>query len=315
MTDSQTPKTTPAAKATPARKPAAAKAPAAKTAAVKPPVVKAAAVKSAAAKTPAAPATAAARKPATRKTPSTAAPVADVTSFAPVEPAAAVAAPATAPAGWYQVSPDSATQRYWDGTAWTEHISNPAAPTSPASVAVAPATARPAAEKAPDGTNPNTIWFWLTSVSLVIAIASDIASLGYINALASIGVNSDYISELAKANSSPAYWISVLLGLLAGAAFILFPILDWLALRKRGVPSPFSWAWSLFSLVLSSPIVYVIGRSVVVKRRTGKGLAPLWVFVALQVVTWIVGVVLIVLLIVALTSEFGNLRSASNGVL
>jgi hypothetical protein len=68
---------------------------------------------------------------------------------------------------------------------------------------------------------------------------------------------------------------------------VVFAALDWRELKANGVPRPFHWAWSLFILVVGSPAVYVIGRTVVAKRRTGIGMAPLWVYIGLQVLAWI----------------------------
>ncbi len=38
---------------------------------------------------------------------------------------AAAAAPATTPAGWYPDPSGAGGQRYWDGSAWTDHVSAP----------------------------------------------------------------------------------------------------------------------------------------------------------------------------------------------
>lgn len=72
------------------------------------------------------------------------------------------------------------------------------------------------------------------------------------------------------------------------ALTVVFAWLDHRALTARGLVRPFPWPWAFLS------IVYVIGRSVVVKRRTGGGLAPLWVFVAAYVVTVVVAFVVFV---------------------
>jgi hypothetical protein len=54
------------------------------------------------------------------------------------------------------------------------------------------------------------------------------------------------------------------------------------ALRKLGYARQFHWAWAFLS-----SFVYVIGRSVVVKRQAGWGTAPMWVAIALSVATLI----------------------------
>lgn len=277
MTDAPPPKSTPA------RKPASAKTTAAKTTAVKRTAAK----------------TTAAKRPATSTASTVIAPV------APVEPASLTAPAATAPAGWYQVSPGSPQQRYWDGSAWTEHLHDPS------TVAAAqPAPAHHAPLRATEGTSATTVWFWLTVASLAISIAYWIVTQLYFDA--------QFASNQYRGSTSYAdtlFTVSVLLGLVPIAAFIVFPVLDWLALRKRGVPKPFHWAWSLFAIVLSTPIVYVIGRAVVAKRRTGTGLAPLWVFIALQVITFIVALVVLVTVSIAIITQFANLFSDAGNIL
>lgn len=334
MTDSQPPKKTPARR-TPAKpaeaktpttrsttaKTTAAKAPAAKAPAAKTPTAKAPAAKSTAATTTAAKTTAAkapAAKPAASRTraakPATdAATTAPAAAFAPVEPTVATAvapAAATAPAGWYPVSAGSSTQRYWDGQAWTEHVHDPAA----AAAATAAATPAPHAHlRAPEGTSANTLWMWLTVGSMAISIVYWIVTAVYWSSL--VNVNLDYEAATANQWADPLYIVSFVLGLVSTVALIVFPILDWAQLRKRGVPKPFHWAWSLFALPLGSPIVYVIGRSVVAKRRTGGGLAPLWVFIALQIIAWIVALIAIVTIIVGIFTGFLSIFNDAGEIL
>jgi len=59
------------------------------------------------------------------------------------------------------------------------------------------------------------------------------------------------------------------------------------------VPNPFHWAWIFFA-VIGAP-VYMIGRSVVVRRRVGSGLAPMIVNLALVVASFVLGIVAAVL--------------------
>jgi hypothetical protein len=273
------------------RRTAAAKAPTAKPSAAKAPAAKAPAAKTAAAK--AAPAKAAPAKAAPAK----------AASVPPIVPAPVIVTPAaaTAPAGWYPV-PGSTQQRYWDGAAWTEHIHDPASAQVPAQ--------RQGQPKAPDGTSPTTPWIWLTVGSLVISIVGYVFLGGFLSTFANLYANTG--TAFSQLYSDPEYIAYTAIGWVAIAAAILFPILDWRALEKRGVPKPFHWAFSLFVLILGTPIVYVIGRTVVVRRRTGKGLAPLWVFIALQIICWIVFVVVIVIFIAALATEFATVFNDSN---
>jgi hypothetical protein len=61
--------------------------------------------------------------------------------------------------------------------------------------------------------------------------------------------------------------------------------------------------------------VYVIGRAVVAKRRTGAGLAPLWVFIGLEVVAFIVSLVVVVTAAIQLISLLGDALSVAGNVL
>ncbi|MGO7983712.1 hypothetical protein ACC691_38370, partial [Rhizobium johnstonii] len=67
---------------------------------------------------------------------------------------------------------------------------------------------------------------------------------------------------------------------------MLFAFLDWRMLRAAGYERRFHWAWAFLG-----SLVYVIGRSVLVKRAAGRGSAPMWIAIVLYVVTSIVGIV------------------------
>ena len=51
------------------------------------------------------------------------------------------------------------------------------------------------------------------------------------------------------------------------------------ALRRRGIERPFGWGWAVLVFVATLG-VYIVGRTVVVRRRTGRGWAPLWGWLA-----------------------------------
>lgn len=182
------------------------------------------------------------------------------------------------PAGWYPDPENPAQGRYWDGVAWTDvrHVPGQPYPAVPA-------------PKAPPGTDWNTLWIWLIIVIPVLpvllllfvpwdrAFALDASAPG---AAAGLGGMVDVIL-------SPFYWGSVLLGYATYALSVVFAYRDMRELAARGVPKPFHWAFAFIG-----GIVYTIGRSVIVKRRTGRGHAPLWAEIGVfllsaAIVVWI----------------------------
>ena len=63
-------------------------------------------------------------------------------------------------------------------------------------------------------------------------------------------------------------------------------------LRATGFERPFPWPWAFFSLISGvGVLVYVIGRTVLVRRRSGHGVAPLVVAIAIVVIGIVLGAV------------------------
>ena len=79
--------------------------------------------------------------------------------------------------------------------------------------------------------------------------------------------------------------------LLFDALVVVFAWLDYRELGRRGVPRPFHWAWSFFVVAGAGTLVTVIGRSVVVRRRTGSGLWPIWITIIVLVLVFILSFV------------------------
>ncbi|NQX26445.1 DUF2510 domain-containing protein [Microbacteriaceae bacterium VKM Ac-2854] len=230
-----------------------------------------------------------------------AAPVPPVEPIAPVAPAAAAAAPATPPAE--PATPAAAPYRPAFGEM---HPGAPApqppygapgySPNAPAAPAYNPAPAYSgpgvgAPQKDPS-IRTNTVWIWLIIglplLSLFSIFAFDPNEFAREVAAASSTGSTSYSGMGMMAN--PVYGLVQLLGFAITAATILFGFFDYRALKAAGLQRPFHWAWGFFALIVG-PIVYVIGRSVVVKRVTGGGLLPLWVFIGTVVVQIIVGLV------------------------
>ena len=210
----------------------------------------------------------------------------------------------TPAAGWYPDPAGTSRTRWWDGTRWTENYSAPAAqaaatpwstptgtggqaPTADGGAASAYPAMQPygaaPAPKAPEGTSPSTPYIWLIALLPVVTLILSVAQLSTIDQM--IANASDPNGPLFTTTDLLTTGVSLLLA----AATVVFAFLDARTLAARGVPRPFHWAWSFFAL-LSAP-VYMIGRSVVVRRRVGSGLAPMFVNLSLILLGFIIGIV------------------------
>lgn len=174
-----------------------------------------------------------------------------------------MSAPGTSiPAGWYPDPADPARGRYWNGIAWTDLYHTPGQPY--------PAGAEP---KAAPGTRGTTAWIWLIVVLPVVPVLLLLfvpwASMFDIDVTAPTA--GEGMSGAVGFFLSPWYWSSVVLGWAAYGLAVFFAYRDVRELTARGVPRPFPWAFAFLS-----SLVYAIGRSIVVARRTGTGYGPIW---------------------------------------
>ena len=176
---------------------------------------------------------------------------------------------AAAPPGWYDDGTGSGRMRWWSGTEWTEHIAAP--------YSMAP-TARPAIPADRPIYNP-FIWLIvflpLVSVALIFAYQPDFSA---------------FSSRAAVTNPlsiyTPTYFLALFAGWVIYGLSAVFAWRDVVWLRTQGVERPFPWPW----IFLYSP-VYVIGRSVIVHRVAApRGRAPIWAFIAVIVVSFIVAI-------------------------
>ncbi|MET0956728.1 MAG: DUF2510 domain-containing protein, partial [Cryobacterium sp.] len=192
-----------------------------------------------------------------------------------------------AAAGWYADPSDGTQLRWWSGTGWTEHVA-PAAPVTPlpSATPVAPVAGHPAevAVAAPVAAplsglpaasavgvladqeraladpptmgserRSGTVWVWL------LAFMPWLWTLAGFFALVTAGSP----LEASPWDSYPQIWVPF-------ALTVLFATLDVRQLRTwHGTAA--HWAWAL----LGAP-VYIIARTVVLRRRGKFGLAPLW---------------------------------------
>lgn len=206
--------------------------------------------------------------------------------------------------GWY---PDPSTpggQRWWDGTQWTSHQQAPAAAPAQGYAAAPPVTGYGVAP-ARVNVETNTVWIWLAIVASLLPVLS----LFLIDWDSYIRIVTESTATGRPATAELLAWQGQVLGVsalsyVAAAAFIVFSWLDWRELRRRGVPAPFHWAWSFFALLGTGAAVYVIGRTVVLRRRTTTSpWVPLWVWIGGTVASFIIATVWILNLVSELTSR------------
>jgi hypothetical protein len=205
-------------------------------------------------------------------------------------PQAAPAAPQTAPA-----YPAPATIGFADAPqAAGSAPGYPQAPTYPS----APAYPGAAETEVRRDIRTNTVWIWLV-VLLPLLTFPTLLMLDW----------GSYLEDVVRESVDPSNGVQTwtfnwslgsvaitLLSYVVVAAQIVFAWLDWRTLRRRGVERPFHWAWIFFTLVITNG-VYIIGRGVVLRRRTGSGLAPIWAWIAVTVLGWILTAVFIAALI------------------
>ena len=209
------------------------------------------------------------------------------------------------PPGWYPDPTDGSWQRWWDGSSWTEHAAPSVAstPATEAGGAAAPAygqtTQLPAAPAAPatplrTDIQTNTVWIWLV-VLLPLVMLPTIFLIdwrSYIESSIDLSTPGGATANPMLPSMGPVLASLALsaVGYVIAGAGILFAWLDWRELKRRGIVKPFHWAWAFLALVVTNG-VYVIGRGVVLRRQTGKGLVPVWAWIAVTVLSLIVGVV------------------------
>lgn len=192
----------------------------------------------------------------------------------------------TAAPGWYDDPAGSGQKRWWDGTQWTEHLHDPA-------LEVYGAVATPVVSA---GTPVYNVFIWLIVLLPLLSIVG----------LLTFDMH-DYMARMAQSSSagaaamfSPAYLTLVLSGWLIYLVTALLAYFDAKRLTRDGFVRPFHWAWAFLGST-----VYIIGRSVVVKRRSGRGLLPIWVMIAVVVFSVVASVVKIM---DAMSAVFSNVQ-------
>jgi hypothetical protein len=194
------------------------------------------------------------------------------------------------PAGWFPDPSGGPGQRWWDGSQWSEHFSD-------VPHAGATGTTAVASRPAPTGTTtPFILVFVLVPLLSVIALI-------FFDFHAYVDASLDPTAG-PLAQFTPAYLLLTLLGWVVYGLSALFAALDWRELKKRGVERPFHWAWTFLS-----SLAYIIGRTVILRRR-GKGegaMLPLFIAIGVTVLGAIIGIVKTIDVIGYIVSELSYL--------
>ncbi|MEV8253677.1 DUF2510 domain-containing protein [Rhodoglobus sp. NPDC076762] len=211
----------------------------------------------------------------------------------PTAPAPSAAAPATpAAAGSQPTTTGSAIPPV------TPAVSSSAATQMPASSAARTSYEQPAAyttatsNSADTATNNTHTWqIW----AIVLLPLLTIPGLLMIDAAALLPEPGDNeISSQLRLFTDPGYLFTVAAGWIIFIASIFLSIFDRRTLMSRGVERPFHWAF-----IFLGGFVYAVGRSIVVRSRTGQGLAPLWASIGVQLLTIVAAVVFFTNIMVA----------------
>jgi hypothetical protein len=201
------------------------------------------------------------------------------------------------PAGWHPDPAGTPRNRWWDGQQWTEHYAEPqepAAAQAPAATAIQapyspgtlfvtgdPYSAKPAPtfERAPYTNAPYTtagtplvapegvpIYTNFVWAILAVQVLAPIISIAIL-----LSAGPEAFASSVMANASLSLGVN-LLSFVAYGVSVWLAYLDYRTLANAGVPSPFHWAFTF----INTP-VYLIGRGIVMRRRTGRGMATVWI--------------------------------------
>lgn len=168
--------------------------------------------------------------------------------------------------------------------------------TPPRGSAAPPIQPWPSTQNAPAGPTAtgNTLWAWLIGALAFVQILAyfvvDWRAVIELN-LALVAVSFGGISPAAMSTYVgavvPSLLLASVIAILCYATSVVFAFLDQRALTRMGVVRAFPWGWNF----LAQPLVYVIGRTVVLSRNGRRGMGPLWLAIGGTVASWVISTV------------------------
>jgi len=129
----------------------------------------------------------------------------------------------------------------------------------------------------PAGTPVYNVFIWIITLLPILSIVTLLTR----STPALLGSQTDPYAMYRD----PGYLASLAIGSVVYGGAVLLAYLDRKRLLRDGFDRPFHWAWTFFSAG-----VYVIGRSIIVGRRAGRGRAPIWVWIAITLLVTVLAV-------------------------
>jgi hypothetical protein len=179
------------------------------------------------------------------------------------------------PAGWYPDPAGTGGTRWWNGVTWTDDTHT----------AYVEAHVRQAVPPASAGTPAYNVHIWTIIALLVVSTLS--VFLVNVEAQLLAGVQEGATGVPAPIDAGTV--INQILSFVIWGLSALFAFFDWREIKRSGVQQPFHWAWSFLSI-----LVYLIGRGIIMQRRTGAGIATMWIAIAYFVFTFVYVIVIFV---------------------
>ena len=211
-------------------------------------------------------------------------------------PAAGAAA---VPPGWYDDGTGSGQQRWWSGVEWTEHVAAPVMIARPLLPADRPVY---------------SVWIWLIVLLPLLSLGSFFLwhpNFDYLSDPSILDHPARLQAEQFASLYTPGYFAILGLSFLSYGLTALFAWRDAIWLRAQGVVRPFSWPWVFIPSY--GGLIYVIGRSVIVRRvARPRGLAPIWVLIAVVVLGFVVSIIWTISLMSGVLSHIPDLSSYSS---
>ena len=171
----------------------------------------------------------------------------------------------------------------------------------------------PPAPTTPPAAQTSTVQIWLIVGILAAQLIAAFFYLGTLDLSGYLSATMDMASYSSDPESilalygfifTPGYAVVLVLGFLGYVGTVALAYFDSRTLEARGVVKPFHWALAFIPSYGS--LVYVIGRSVVVRRRTGSGLAPLWAYIAVFVLGTIGSLVISFVIVADVMTDFSD---------